>query len=421
MSARQKLTTILLALLAAGCVRYVPTDQWVGTWATAPQAAMPGTLQKFRDQQLRLIVHTTLGGRKVRLRISNAYGHAPLTIGAARIARRLRESAIDVAGERSITFGDQRSVTIAAGDTLTSDGVDFEVPPFSDIAVTLFLPGASSADTSHLLALQTSYLSAPGVAPDAPFSTAGTLDSWPFLTGVDVLPDGTAAAIVVLGDSTVDGDGSTKDSNHRYPDMLARQLARPAAPIHYSVLNLGLIGNRLLRDSPGQGSEFGDALGPAGVTRFERDALALPGVTCVVLRIGINDIGFPGSFAPQADAVGSREIIDGYRRLTTAAHARGVRLVAVTLTPFNGTAIIDGFYTPEKERVRREVNAWLRRSKELDSVIDLDDALRDPADATRLAAPNDSGDHLHSGDAGNERAAAATPPDICTAPPRSTG
>jgi len=401
--------------LIAGCTsRPSSTIRWVGTWAAAPQAAMPGALETFQDQQLRLVVHTSLGGERIRIWLSNRFGTTPLRIGAARVALRTHDAGIVAGTERTVPFDGQPSVTIAPGKDRSSDAVDLAVPALADLAVTLFLPGRSEATTSHFLAQQTSYVSAPGTRADAPFAGAKTIESWPFLINVDVAAPGDTSAVVVFGDSTVDGDGTTADANRRWPDYLARRFAAaPVGGVRYSVLNLGLIGNRLLRASPGAGSKFGDALGAAGVDRFASDVLAQPGVGCAVLRIGVNDIGFPGAFAPGDAPVTADELIAGFRTVAAAAHANHLRVVATTLAPFGGTAIIDGYYTADKERVRQQVNTWMRSAPELDGVIDADAALRDPARPTRMAASLDSGDHLHPGDAGNEAVALAAPLAAC--------
>ena len=404
----------LIAAFTSCTSRPSPTIRWVGTWAAAPQAAMPGALETFQDQQLRLVVHTSLGGEQIRLRFSNRFGTTPLEIGAARIARRTRDAGIDAATERTVSFDGKPSVRVAPGKDVSSDAVALAVPALGDLAITLFLPGRSEATTSHFLAQQTSYVSAPGARADSPFAPAKTIESWPFLISVDVVTPGEAAAVVVFGDSTVDGDGSTADANRRFPDYLARRYGlEPVGGVRYSVLNLGLIGNRLLRASPGAASKFGNALGAAGLDRFAPEVLAQTGVACVVLRIGINDIGFPGTFAPGDAPVTADEVIAGFRKVALAAHASRLRVVATTLAPFEGTAIVDGYYTPDKERVRQQVNTWMRSAPEFDGVIDADAVLRDPARPTRMAASLDSGDHLHPGDAGSEAVAAAAPLAAC--------
>jgi lysophospholipase L1-like esterase len=416
----------LLALLAAclvtlGACHHGPAthaevgpqdEPWIGTWAASPQAFIPGSLERFDDQTVRIIVHTSVGGARARIRISNAFGDRPLVIGAAHVARRASGADVDPASDRAVTFGSAASTTIAAGATAVSDPVSLDVPARGDLAVSLFFPEPTAATTSHALAMQTSYVGAPGrnVTAAAIFPVARTLDSWPFVTGVDVgAPDGGGFTLVAFGDSTVDGDGSTPDTNRRWPDQLAARLGA-AGNARVGILNEGLIGNRLLRDSPHQpNSPFGDALGAAGVTRFDRDVLAQPAVRVVLVRIGVNDIGFPGSFASATEAPTAEGLVAGYRKLIAQARSRGVRIIGTTLTPFEDAKVAAGYYTPEKEAVRQQVNAWLRDGHELDAVVDLDAVLRDPTHPTRLLPRYDSGDHLHPNDAGYAAAADAVP------------
>jgi len=211
---------------------------------------------------------------------------------------------------------------------------------------------------------------------------------------------------VVFGDSTVDGDGSTVDANRRWPDAIAERLQRDAKTRPLGLLNEGIIGNRLLQGSP-QATEFGRALGDAGLSRFTRDALDQSGVETVIVRIGINDIGFPGSLDPKAKPVSADELIAGYQKVIAAAHSRHVRIIATTVGPFEGAKVGENYYTPEKERVRQSVNEWLRKQDLFDGMIDLDRVLRDPAHPSRLRPAYDSGDHLHPNDKGYAASAEA--------------
>jgi lysophospholipase L1-like esterase len=298
---------------------------------------------------------------------------------------------------------------------IVSDPVLLRVPALADLAVSIYLPRETSATTSHFLALQTSYVSsvAGDRTGDATFNAGRTISAWPFLTGVEVETPGAAGTIVVFGDSTVDGDGSTTDANHRWPDALAQSLNRDAGNSRFGVLNAGIIGNRLLQGSPREPpSKFGGAFGESGIARFERDALGSSGTRFVILRLGINDIGFPGPLAPVADTVAAGDLIDGYRKLIAKARRRGVRIMGTTLGPFEGAIAGLGYYSSEKEAVRQEVNAWIRNSGEFDGVVDLDIVLRDPEHPTRLHPAFDSGDHLHPNDAGYAASAAAVPRTI---------
>jgi len=383
-------------------------EQWIGTWATAPQPFIPGSLQTFRNQSLRLIVHTSAGGTKVRIKISNAYGDGPLLIGGAHIAHRTAAAEIDLRSDRMLKFQTKSSTTVAAGSMVVSDPVEMDVPALSDLAVSLFLPRRTEAKTSHSMAKQTSY-----VSPETGDSTAAvnfpvakTIVSWPFLTGVDVEASSGAAAIVAFGSSLTDGDGTTADTNGRWPDVLAERLQKGAGrKAEIGVLNEGIIGNRLLHDSPkGADNPFGAGLGQAGLARFECDVLAQAGVKYVIVGLGINDILFSAfAFTPPNEKVSAEDIISGYRQLIARGHRDGVRVIGTTNPPFENSAfegLVTAFYTSEREAIRQKANDWIRSSGEFDGVVDLDAVLRDPSHPTQLLPAYDSGDHLHPNNAG---------------------
>jgi len=395
-------------------------QRWIGTWATAPQPSLPGNPQTFRNQSLRLIVHTSAGGTKVRIKISNTFGDQPLLIGSAHIARRTSAAGIDPASDRRLLFHGHSSATVPKRSVVASDPVDLDVPALSDLAVSLFLPKTTTVTTAHILALQTGYVSPEtgDSTAEAKFPVAKTIVSWPFLTGVDVAASARGAAIVAFGSSLTDGDGSTKDANRRWPDVLAERLEKDASPeAQWGVLNEGIIGNRLLTDSqsPRQSGgpsplaavldRLGPALGSAGLARFERDVLAQAAVKYVILDLGVNDILFPGSFIPAAESVTAQDVISGNRKLIARAHKKGIRAIGTTIPPFENAIFrspyFDRFSTPEKEKVRQEVNAWIRNGGEFDGVIDFDEVVRDHSHPTQLLPAYDSGDHLHVNDAGN--------------------
>lgn len=291
------------------------------------------------------------------------------------------------------------------------------MPALSDLAISLFLPKTTVVTTTHILALQTSYVSPEtgDSTAEVKFPVAKTIASWPFLTGVDVAASGRGAAIVAFGSSTTDGDGSTEDANRRWPDVLAERLQKDgSSEAELGVLNEGIIGNRLLNDSPRQaGNPFGPALGQAGLARFERDVLAQSGVRYVFVGLGINDIAFPAfPFTPPTETVNAQSIISGYRQLIARAHKKGIRIIGTTIPPFENstfTSLKVSFYTPEREAERQKVNAWIRNSAEFDAVVDFDAVLRDPSHPTQLLPSYDKGDHLHVNDAGNVASANAIP------------
>ena len=389
---------------------------WTGTWAASAQPSMPGTLESYDRQTLRLIVHTSVAGSQVRITLSNLYGTVPLTIVDPHIALRADGPRIDPRSDRALRFGGRSAVTIAPHLQVTSDPVALSVPAMSDLAISFFLPHKVSATTSHLLALQTSYIATDNVVGATDFPVLRTLDAWPFLSRVDVSDSPPLSSVAVIGSSTTDGDGSTRDQNHRMPDALARRLQKAGgASARIGILNAGIIGNRLLEDSPAA-SPFGAGLGEAVLARLDRDALDQPGVQFIIVAIGVNDIAFPGSFTPADEAVRAQSLIRGYREILARAHARRIKVLMSTIPPF-GNAIYPEdrtlvLHTPEKEAVRLAVNEWIRTTKEVDGIADFDAVLRDPAHPERLQPRFDSGDHLHANDAGYATSAEAIPLDF---------
>jgi len=363
---------------------------WVATWATSPstpgqfgQAGAAG--RAFENQTLRQIVHTSVGGDSVRIRISNRHGSIPLEIGAVHIASRREGAQIEAASDRALTFGTETSITIPVGAFVLSDPVALRVLPMADLAISIYFPSDTGTPTSHGTALQTNYISPPGnfVATDQ-IPDAETSQSWFFLTAVEVRPSERTGVVVTLGNSITDGTLSTLDANSRWPDHLARRLAARGSGA-LGVVNAGIAGNRVLNDLGG--------FGVNALARLELDVLSLPGVTHVVVLEGINDIGLFGTLAPEE--VSSDEIIAGHRQLIARIHARGLKIYGATLTPFEGAF----YFSPEDEVKRQAVNAWIRTSGAYDAVIDFDAATRDPTQPSRFR-PGFSEDGLHPTDVG---------------------
>ncbi|HSR99952.1 MAG TPA: SGNH/GDSL hydrolase family protein [Kofleriaceae bacterium] len=370
-------------------------ERWVGTWATAPVSQPPGATVNINNQTLRQIVHISVGGERVRVKLSNAFGTVPLIIGATHIARRdVNERIID--GGREVTFGGRPDITIPAGAIALSDPVRFDARALSDVAIDIYLPGDTGATTSpltrHTGALQTNYLSTPGDFTGAvEFPVAATRASWFFLTGVEVSARDEVGAIVALGDSITDGTRSTPDTNRRWPDDLARRIMAQPGHRHMGVLNLGIAGNRVLNDGAG----------PNAQSRADRDVLIQSSASHVIVLEAINDIGLQ-NFDP-AQAVSADDIIAGHRQLISRAHARGLKVIGATLTPIEGSA----YFAPETEAKRQAVNAFIRSGRAYDAVIDFDLVTRDPAQPTRFLPSFDSGDHLHPSDTGYQAMADA--------------
>ncbi len=390
------------AASAQESVTAAPPGHWIATWAASPHRIITfipnGSLTTpIRDQTLRQRVHISVGGRSFRVRFSNEFGAAPLLIGAASVALPGRDSAVQEGSIRRLTFGGATSIVVPPGAPALSDPVPLTVPDGGDLVVNLYLPDSTRVETMHATGEQTGYLSRPGdftAAADMPI--ASTTESRLFLSEVDVVAEPPVGVIVAFGDSITDGANSTSGANHRWPDVLFGRLhaAAHGAPVP-AVVNEGISGNQLLRD----------LMGVSALARFDRDVLSVPGVREVIVLIGINDIGTPGSrFGGGPPIEGAAEeptlatLIAGYRQLIERAHERGLRIFGATLTPFEGTA--NGYYTPQKSALRQAVNQWIRTSGEFDGVIDFDAATRDQLHPGRMRAEYDSGDHLHPNDAG---------------------
>lgn len=365
---------------------------WTTSWYASPQAtwgadfplptAVPATLER---QTVRETARISVGGTRVRIVLSNRYGDRPIVIGEARIAR---------AGEaaRALTFNGKHAATIPAGAPLVSDPVDMRVGALEKLAVSVYLPQATPLKTFHWGAQQKGYIVDGNATGAKTLKDAQAMHGRALLSAILVEAPGGKGGLVALGDSITDGNGSTPDRDRRWPDYLAARLSAGGV----AVVNAGISGARLL----------GDRMGVNAAARFEQDVLSQPGVKTVLVLLGINDIGWPQSaFAPDEPPMRAERMIGVYRQLIAQARVRGVRIVGATLLPFEGAlqgTPFDGYYTPEKDAVRREVNQWIRDGGEFDAVVDFDRALRDPARPARLLPRFDSGDHLHPGDAGYE-------------------
>jgi lysophospholipase L1-like esterase len=375
-------------------------ERWVGTWAAAMHAPsegfgeeFPSQFFKFDKQTVRQIVRTSIGGDQVRVRLANTFGDVPLAIGVARLALRDSGERIDPASDRVLTFSGSPSITIPPGALAVSDPVALSVPALSELAVSIYFPEPTTSTTVHAFAFQTNYFSPAGdFTAEAVMPVETTAQSWVFLTGIDVTVTEPTGVVVALGDSITDGAFSTPDTNQRWPDLLAERLVADADQPTMAVLNAGIGANRLLND-PTEGFEFA---GPNALARFDRDVLAQPGVTHLIVFEGINDIGMPALSGDPAEFVSADELIAGLRQLAERAHEHGIVAVGATITPFEGAM----YFSQEGEAIRQAVNDWIRTGRAFDSVIDFDDVVRDPGQPTRLLPAFDSGDHLHPNDAG---------------------
>lgn len=397
--------TTLLAL--SGVASAASAPHWVASWQASPQPVwgadflfptqVPATLH---DQTFRQTARISLGGPRLRVRLSNAYGTQPLRIGAASVAARAG------ATPQPLSFDGQPGVLIGPGQERLSDPLSLATDDRQALQVSIFVPGPTPVQTFHWEGRQTSW-TAPGDQSRAQaLSAASSTTARLFLAGIEVEAAARARSVVVIGDSITDGATASLDQDQRWTDHLAARLA----PRGIAVVNAGISGGRLLRDG----------MGESVLARLQRDALDQPGVASVIVLIGINDISWPGTaFARNQARPALAELQAGYRALAEQARGRGIRIVGATLTPFAGalpdTPLAD-YYHPDKDVLRRQLNAWLRTDSPFDAVIDLDAALRDPADPSQMAAAYDSGDHLHPGDAGNRAMAEAVDLEVLMGP-----
>jgi len=419
MSTRRELLALASGAAVAATLPAAPAQaaprprdgaQWTGTWAAAPTTVPPGPPAVLENQTVRHVVHVSTGGDRLRIRLTNEFGEQPLVVGEVRVARRAgtgASTATRPGTDRPVTFGGRAAVTIPAGAPLVSDPVSLRVPAGTELTVSLYLPQRTPVTTVAAFAFQENVIAAGNVTA-APTIAAGTVTGQNlFLSGVSVASP--AGAIVALGDSITNGANTVANLNHRWPDLLAERLR--AARIDRGVVNLGVSGNRLLHDpNPPAGSDaeaYAAFFAQSALRRFDRDVLAQPGAEHLIVLLGVNDLGHPGSTAPASETVSAEDLIAGHRQLIARAHQAGLRAHGATVLPFKGDTF--GFFTAENERKRAALNRWISTGGEYDSVIDFDAAVRDRTDPLRLAPAYDSGDHLHPNDAGMAALAAAVP------------
>ncbi|MEU7877752.1 SGNH/GDSL hydrolase family protein [Microbispora bryophytorum] len=356
----------------------VQQHRLVGAWTTSTDritAALGG-------QTVRMVVRASVGGAGTRLRLSNVFGAAPVTFSDVYVGVQAYGAEILAGTNRPVTFHKRASVRVPPGQAVWSDPIPGRIAGGSALVVSLHLPGTVRGVTGHERAYATTYLSDPGnhAAEESGEGFTYTSTQWYFLDRIAVEASGaTVGSLVAFGDSITDGAGQAVDANRRWTDYLRQRLARQSASRRMGVLNAGIAGNRLLHSN----------VGPSGLSRFYRDVLSQPGVRTVVVYEGINDIA-------RGDYTSIKPLAYGYKKLIREAHARKVKVLGATLTPFYGW----GTWTPEREEIRQRLNTWIRTSGVFDGVLDFDRAVRDPEFPEQLTVSYDSGDHLHLSDAG---------------------
>jgi lysophospholipase L1-like esterase len=399
---------LAVAFILAGCAAPgVPASgnqvHWVTSWGTANMAPDPANVmpeEKWPDASLRQLVHVSLGGARLRVRISNLYGNAPLVIDGATIAKAVATGRTDlVPGSiRKLTFSGHDAIMIPAHGEYYSDPVTLEHSRGADLAISLHYPEAPKGQTGHPGSRTTSFLVKGNRVADASWAEAEKFVRWYQIADIEVEAPANVAAVSTIGDSITDGHGATTDKNDRWPDQLMDRLAREG--ITMGVVNTGIGGNRLLREG----------LGPNVVSRFDRDVLARSGVTHVIVMIGVNDMGIihrNKEDTPAARAQLVRDLESGYRQIVERAHAHGICVIGGTINPYTDS----NYYHPgaENEADRQELNAWIRTSGVFDAIADFDAVMKNPAKPAEMIPELDIGDHLHPSPAGFHAMADAVP------------
>lgn len=362
----RRIVLLFSCLLTAGIA--LAGGHWVGTWGTAPQLVerhnnppAPG----LENNSLREIVQVSIGGKRVRLKLTNEFSQEATEIKAVElaIAKTAGSSCeIDEQSTVSLTFSGNSSVTIPAGGKVVSDAIDFRMDDRQNVAITIHYGKTSKSVSGHPGSRTTSYLKE-GNTTD--FTDAIRTDHWYNILALEVDAPKKAGAVAILGNSITDGRGSTTNQQNRWPDVLSRRLLQNKKTRSVGVLNMGIGGNCVL----------GGGLGPAAVNRYPRDLFGQEGVKWIILFEAVNDLGYARNGVQSAE-----RIIDVYKQIIEEAHQKGIRVFGATITPFKG----NNYYSEDHEKGRSIINDWIRTTEMLDGVIDFDQAVRNPQDTAAL-------------------------------------
>jgi lysophospholipase L1-like esterase len=415
---------ILFMTVSQSCSNSKNEEKWVCTWATAQQLdevvfpnmklppnfklpeqgppPKPGELgsnpsiffvpSDLKERTVRMVIRSSIGGSKIRVNLSNSLGRPPVQIGSAHVAISKSDGAIVPGTDHEINFNGKPSCTLLPGVFLVSDPVDMEVPPFADLAISLYFPDETGTPTEHRLGLHTTLISKGNTTGHEIMPDPETTFAYFWIAGVDVLAPKEAFTIVALGDSITDGFSTTLDANRAWPTLLAKRLNSNPGARHISVVNQGISGNQVLRDGAGI----------SALARFDRDVLSIAGVKWVILLEGINDINFRG-WNDGPDGLTSDDLIAGYKQIIERCHTHGIKVVGATLTPEEGVPTM----SERGEKIRQTVNEWIRTSGLFDAVVDFDAIIRDTSSPIRVRPEFDPGDHIHPNDTGNQAMADA--------------
>jgi lysophospholipase L1-like esterase len=338
--------------------------------------------------------------------LSNRFGAGPLDIGGVTVAPSGGNGAINAAALQTVTFAGKPDPVIAPGATIVSDPVSIDAPPLSDLDVSIYLPAQQlTYYTGHPVSHQTNYRAAGNQVRAAAMPGVQKTQPWRIVTAVDVMAPAADAAIVAFGDSITDGTGSTTDANHRWPNLLADRLQANPQYARFAVVDEGIGGNRILHSGGDPSARGGEH--PSALTRWSYDALDRSGAKYIILLEGVNDIGHSSLIkagaakARQAKSpetpITADDLIHAMTQMIDEAHAKGIKVIGATLTPYGGA----NYERPDGEQIRHQVNDFIRHGCKFYGFVDFAKATQDPADPERFKPAYDfKGAHLHPNDAG---------------------
>lgn len=363
------------------------TENWVGTWACAQMLVEPNNMPPapgLSENTLRQIIRVSIGGKRMRLRLSNIFSDQPTVLKSVSVANVVNAPGIDSKSQKELRFNGKSEIIINPEQEVFSDVFDFELQPGQLLAITIHYGNTSQKTSGHPGSRTTSYILEGNQIQNSAFDGAVKTDHWYSIMGLDVIADKRTANIVCLGNSITDGRGSGTNKQNRWTDILSARLSANKKTEKTGVLNLGIGGNCVVKGG----------LGPTALNRFDRDVLSQKGTKWLVILEGINDIG--GIKNPGDAPIKAQELIEAYKVMIDKAHAKGIKVYGCTILPFQKS-----FYdAPHKQEARDIVNAWIRNSKSFDAVIDFDKAMVSEEGSKTISSNLHDGDFLHPNEAG---------------------
>lgn len=376
----------LLVLLMVFCaISTISSAQnWVGTWATAPQTVVRSFMPYnncMTNRSVRQVVKVSIGGDVIRLKLSNIYSMQPVEIRSIYIAHAKDSFAIDAKTAQYFKFGNSYKTVIPAGKQIVSDALKFNLRNLERVAITINYTSAPEVPTVHMGSRTTSYIMKGVTNAHSNFEKAFRENHWYNISGIDVYTmSNNMSAIAIIGNSITDGKCSTDNAQNRWPDVMSEMLQLKHKITNQGVLNLGIGNNRVT--VPG-------GFGALAKERFDRDILMQNGVKKVIIFEGVNDIGAARSGSSETVA---RQIIESIQGMMKKAKARKMKVYLGTITPFKGA----GYYTHFHEAARLYVNDWIRsQARNVDGILDFAKLLQDPNDDRRMKREYASSDWLH--------------------------